>query len=59
MASNHEEKAQALRTLLEWEYAEHYRGTDDDLSDRTEAWISGLEAAEVADIYLEIFQKGI
>lgn len=55
----HTEQAQALRTLLEWEYSQHYTGTDDDLSDRTEAWISGLEAGEVADICMSIFSKGI
>lgn len=55
----HKEKAKALLDLLEYEFASDYMGTDDDMSDRCNAWISSLTDNEVADICISAFRAGI
>lgn len=59
MTLMHTEKAKALLTLLEWEFADGYAGTDDDMPDATNDWISGLLPEEVGDICQSVFQEGI
>lgn len=53
------EKADALRTLLEYAHAEDYRGTDDDMPDDCDHWISELTDDELCKIILSIFHEGI
>ena len=56
---SHKEKAQALLTLLENEFAEDYAGLDDDMPDATNDWISGLTDDELCEIVLHVFREGI
>lgn len=53
------EQSQALLTLLEWEFAKNYSGTDDEMLDRSNDWISGLTDEEVAKICVDVFRNGI
>ena len=53
------ERAQALLTFLKWCHAEDYAGTDDDMSDHCNDWISDLTDDEVRDLVLSTFREGI
>lgn len=52
-------KADALLEFLEWCHADDYMGTDDDMPDHCNDWISGLSPEEVGDLAQIEFQKGI
>ncbi len=53
------ERAQALLTFLKWCHAEDYTGTDDDMPDHCNDWISDLTDDEVRDLVLSTFREGI
>ena len=52
-------KADALLEFLEWCHADDYMGTDDDMSDHCNDWISGLSDDEVAELAISTFREGI
>ena len=52
-----DEKAQLLLRLLICEHAEDYIGTDDDMPDACDDWISSLTDDELCDIILTIFRE--
>ena len=55
----HKEKAKALLTLLEYEHSTEYMGTDDDMSDKFNGWLSSLDEEEICQIILSVFREGI
>jgi hypothetical protein len=59
MTISHKEKADALLTLLQIHFSEDYMGTDDDMSDRFDSWVSNLTDKEVADICISVYREGI
>ena len=59
MTTLQKEKASALRTLLEYEHATEYMGTDDDMSDKFNDWLSSLDEEEICQIILSVFREGI
>ena len=52
-------KAEALLEFLEWCHADNYTGTDDDMPDHCNSWISSLSLAEVGDMAQSTFEKGL
>ena len=56
---NHKEKAEALLEFLREAHAEQYTGTDDNMSDDLDSWISNLEDKEICAMVLKVFHDGI
>lgn len=51
--------SQALREFLQWEHAKQYTGTDDDMPDACDHWISELTDEQVAVMAVSVFRQGI
>ena len=51
--------SQALKEFLEWEHAKQYVGTDDDMPDACNAWISNLIDDDVCRMVLAVFREGL
>lgn len=51
-------KYQPFEDYLQEQHAENYTGTDDDMPDAFEAWVSNLDVSEVMD-FAEAWGSGI
>jgi len=59
MSTFSQTKSSALLELLQYAHGESYIGTDDDMSDRCDAWIANLTEQEVMEIARDTFRKGL
>ena len=51
--------SQALREFLQWEHAKQYMGTDDDMPDNFDSWVSELEDSELSAMVISVFHEGV
>ena len=54
---SHAKKLQTFEDFLQEKHAEDYHGTDDDMPDAFDHWVSNLEIQEVMDYAEEMVKK--